>query len=353
MRDFIRSTQEPLELAVQEPSTGISNAGPPPSLRRTSHIITWRDRLDHCLARWGYKRGQHRVAPGLYAMGQPRETSPVLVTANYTLSFDAVRSALADIDAYILVLDTRGINVWCAASKGTFGTDELVERIFASGLHRVVRHRKLILPQLGATGVSAHTVKQRTGFRVAYGPVRASDLPSFLQTGEVTPEMRRVTFDLSQRLVLIPVELVHALLPLLGAAVVLGLLAGPSAALGAVLAVLAGTVLVPLLLPWLPFHDFSANGYLLGILAALPATWATLETGTSGSWTTVARAIGLLIGLPAATAYMAMNFTGATPITSPSWVRREMSRYIPIMAVTVILGALLIIAAAIGTWIGR
>jgi len=353
MSDFIRPTQEPPELSAQESSTAGPNAGPPPPLRRTHPVITWRDRLDHYLARWGYKRGQHRVAPGLYAVGQPRETSPVLVTANYTLSFDAVRSVLTDIDAYILVLDTRGINVWCAASKGTFSTDELVKWVFASGLHRIVKHRKLILPQLGATGVSAHKVKQRAGFRVAYGPVRASDLPSFLLTGKITPEMRRVTFDLSERLVLIPIEVVHTLLPMLGAAVVLGLLAGPSAALGVVLAVLAGTVLFPLLLPWLPLHDFSAHGYLLGILAALPAPWATLGAGTGNAWTTVARAVGLLIGLPAATSYLAMNFTGATPITSPSWVRREMRRYIPIMAATVILGALLIIAAAIGTWIGR
>jgi CO dehydrogenase/acetyl-CoA synthase gamma subunit (corrinoid Fe-S protein) len=71
----------------------------------------------------------HHVNPGLYSIGAPDETAPVYVTANYTLSFDALRSALIEIDGYILVLDTLSVNVWCAAGKGTFGTEELVNRI--------------------------------------------------------------------------------------------------------------------------------------------------------------------------------------------------------------------------------
>ena len=65
------------------------------------------------------------------------------VTANYKLSFDALRSQLADLDAWILVLETNGINVWCAAGKGTFGTDELVHRIRECQLEKVVKTRNL------------------------------------------------------------------------------------------------------------------------------------------------------------------------------------------------------------------
>src|SRR3990170_3965571 len=101
-------------------------------------------------------------APGLYGLGNPTPDSPAFITANYTLSFDALRSALAGRDGYILVLDTEGINVWCAAGKGTFGTDELVGRVESTGLGVVVRHRRLILPQLGAPGVAAHEVARRS-----------------------------------------------------------------------------------------------------------------------------------------------------------------------------------------------
>ena len=133
---------------------------------RLSLANTW----DHWLARWAVNRDGHRVEPGLYALGQPGPQSPVFVTANYTLSFDALRSALSGQDAYLLVLDTQGINVWCAAGKGTFGTDELIRQIEASGLDQVVAHRKLILPQLGAPGIAAHEVKRRSGFSVAIRP---------------------------------------------------------------------------------------------------------------------------------------------------------------------------------------
>ncbi len=81
-----------------------------PKIFLTSHRLTGADRWDHFLARVGVKRGEHRVEPGLYALGTPTPESPVFVTANYTLSFDALRSALDEIDGYILVLDTKGIN---------------------------------------------------------------------------------------------------------------------------------------------------------------------------------------------------------------------------------------------------
>ena len=98
-----------------------------------------------------------------------------------------MRSALVGVDAYILVLDTRGINVRCAAGKGTFGTDELVHRIENTGLAGTVTHRKIIVPQLGAPGISAHDVQRRSGFRVEYGPVRARDFPEYIRTGKTTP----------------------------------------------------------------------------------------------------------------------------------------------------------------------
>jgi hypothetical protein len=288
--------------------------------------ITVSDRWDHFLARWGVNRDRHRVEPGLYALGNPTPESPVFVTANYTLSFDALRSALAGIDAYIMVLDTQGINVWCAAGKGTFGTDELVRRIEVTQLQQVVRHRVLILPQLGAPGVAAHEVKKRSGFKVEYGPVRAADLPEYLKTHEATPEMRRVSFGLRDRLVLIPVELVYVLVPLL----LVGLLLRFP---GGVAAILAGVVLFPILLPWIPTHDFSTKGLILGEAVQLPfAAAALLSQPAPAWWVQAGQMLVYLLAMPAVTAYLALNFTGSTPFTSRTGVRREIFAYIPVMA---------------------
>ncbi|MBI2288286.1 MAG: carbon monoxide dehydrogenase, partial [Chloroflexi bacterium] len=240
------------------------------SVKATTSVVTFSNRWDHFLARWRVNRSGHRIDAGLYSLGSPTGDSPVFVTANYTLSFDALRSALRGVDGYILVLDTNGINVWCAAGKGTFGTGELVNRIGVTHLDGVVRHRKLLLPQLGASGVAAHEVKKHSGFRVEYGPVRAVDLPEYLNAGKATPEMRRIRFDLPDRIALIPVELVGVLLPMLVLAVVLYFLAGGLwASVGVVSAILAGVILFPVLLPWLPTRDFSTKGFILGAVVAL------------------------------------------------------------------------------------
>jgi hypothetical protein len=301
--------------------------------KRTTSALNLADRWDHVLARWGVNRSGHRVEPGLYTLGEPTEDAPVFVTANYTLSFDALREALAGIDSYILILDTRGINVWCAAGKGTFGTDELVRRIESAGLRAVVRHRVVILPQLGAPGVAAHEVKARSGFLVKYGPVRAADLPEFLQTGQATPAMRRVQFGLADRIVLIPVELVHALIPMAVAAAALHFALGPLAAAAAITATLAGVILFPILLPWIPTHDLTTKGLILGGAAALPFSVAALHSAVGLAWWMRAgMALGYLLAMPPVTAFLALNFTGSTTYTSRSGVRREIFAYIPTIA---------------------
>ena len=105
-------------------------------------------------------RMKYAVEPGLYAAGNPDKDSDVLVSANYKLSFDILRRSLQGLNVWILVLDTKGINVWCAAGKGTFGTNELVNRVQKVQLNKIVSHNRLIVPQLGAVGVNARPVQK-------------------------------------------------------------------------------------------------------------------------------------------------------------------------------------------------
>ena len=295
--------------------------------------LTFANHWDHFVTRWGINRMAHRVEPGLYALGDPTRDSSVFVTANYTLSFDALRAALDRHDAYILVLDTQGINVWCAAGKGTFGTDELVRRVEAAGLQDVVDHRVLILPQLGAPGVAAHEVKKRTTFKVEYGPVRASDLTDYLKRHEATPEMRRVRFTLRDRLAVIPIEITGALPILLIASVVAYVLGGMWSVLATLSAILAGVVAFPIFLPWLPTRDFSTKGFVLGGLVALPFAWLSFQGNSHVEWWLRAiTAITPLLIWPPVTAFIALNFTGSTTFTSRTGVRREIFTYVPAMA---------------------
>jgi len=317
-------------------------------IQTTTSQITFANRWEHLLTRLAVNRMGHRVAPGLYKLGQPTSDSPVFVSANYTLSFDALRSALVGKDAYLLVLDTKGINVWCAAGKGTFGTAELINRIRLTELDQVVNHHTLILPQLGAPGVCSYEVKRETGFEVEFGPIRATDLPQYMKTHKATAEMRQVKFNLLDRLILVPVEFVGILLPLLAASIVIYFLGGWLNVFWLIAACLAGTVLLPILLPWLPTRDFSSKGLILGFLISTPFVAAQLARIDQSWFSNLLRALPKILIFPAVTAFITLNFTGSTTFTSRTGVRREIYKYIPVMAWMAGIGLLITIIQLFG-----
>ena len=315
----------------------------------------WPDRLGTAGARLGVIRRRYRVAPGLYAVGSPGPDSPVLVTANYKLSFDSLRFSVSGIDAWLLVADTRGINVWCAAGKGTFSAGEVSDLVRRSRLAEVVSHRRLVLPQLAAPGVTAREVTRDCGFSVRFGPVRATDLPAWLERdGQGDEAMREVTFTLAERAVLIPVELYLLARPLVGLVVLALVLSGigpgvfsltaavqrGALLLGATgLGILAGAVLVPLLLPWLPARQFWLKGVYTGLAVAALAR-PLVATGVSG-----VEQAALTLWAVAVSSYLAMNFTGSTPFTSLSGVEREMRRGLPVQLLAVGAAAVLWVVA--------
>ena len=295
----------------------------------TTDALTTRDKLGALRVRMGINRNSYSVSPGLYGINTPTEDSPVYVSANYKLSFDHLRASLTGLDGWILVLDTRGINVWCAAGKGTFGTDELTRRISETNLADVVRHRKLILPQLGAPGVAAHEVKAQTGFRVIYGPVEARDIRDFIRAGmSTTPEMREKKFPLGDRAVLTLLELRQSwkvVLPAIVISVLATWLMGKWVdvrfavdILPSLVAGLAGAFLTPVLLPFLPFRAFSAKGAFAGAVCAV-AVVPPLPQLLLGS--------GVMVTL---SSFLAMNFTGASTYTSLSGVQKEMRVAVPL-----------------------
>jgi hypothetical protein len=309
-----------------------------------STLLEFADTLGSWKARWGIGRMNFRVQPRLYAVGKPTNESPVFVTANYKMSFDRLRSQLHGIDAWILVLETKGINVWCAAGKGLFGTSELLNRIDATDLKRIVSHRRLIIPQLGATGVSAHAVRESSGFHVSYGPVRAKDIRAFLQAGmNATPEMRRITFTFCDRIVLVPADIVGNFRYAIIAGACFLVLSGFGTdiystsrvvqfglASGALvfLAALCGAVLPALLLPWLPGRAFSVKGAVAGIIPVLGLIlWRWMNPHIFRNWLSLA---SWLLLFPAVSSFIAMNFTGSSTYTSLSGVKKEVRIALPV-----------------------
>ncbi len=327
------------------------------------------DILGAIKVRWMIGRNNYRVNPGLYAVGNPNDASDVFVSANYKLSFDHLRKNLDGLNAWILVLDTKGVNVWCAAGKGTFGTNELVYRIQQTKLYSIISHRRLIVPQLGATGVSAYQVKKLTqtppeerlnkpsntvknissialnvkvdkGFNVVFGPVRAADIKSFIANGyKTTAEMRKVTFDFYDRLKLTPVDFVNAGTKLLVAFVVIAILSGLNrdgisfhqivqkglpAILYITMAYFTGILITPILLPYIPVRMFAFKGLLTGLILSVILSVLNLLGNT------VLEVVSWFLLLSAISSFMAMNFTGASTFTSLSGVKKEMRTFVPI-----------------------
>jgi hypothetical protein len=339
--------------AISGTGTGPILKSIPPALP-VSTKLGFRDRLGGLRVRWAIGRNDYRVESGLYSCGAPDRNSAVLVTANYKLTFDSVRKELTGLNLWLLVLDTDGVNVWCAAGKGTFGTDELVRRIAVSRLRQIVAHRELILPQLGAPGIAAHEVRSRSGFSVRYGPVYAKDLPAYLKTGKIkTDRMRRVTFTLRERLLVAPVEIAHAW-PLVFVTVGIAALLSLPVAEGSLQrlvfslvsltgGIFAGTVLFPAFLPLLPFRAFSAKGALLGLawsLGTLIAVFPLPQSLKNGADLLAEHLPAVFMTVPLVS-FLAMNFTGASTFTCQKGTEVEVKTGIPLMIISVLAGSVL------------
>ncbi len=306
-----------------------------PEIIKISSEITAGDIIDRIKYRIGIGRMKLKVKPGLYALNKPDETSPVLVTANLKVTLDILRKKLKERAAWILVLDTMGVNVWCAAGKGTFGTEELIQRVQITGLKDFVKHKKLVVPQLGAPGVKAVAVQRATGFRVFFGPVAAADLPEYLDNGlKADPNMRLKKFTLSERAELVPLQLIQSWKIFLAAAVIV--LIREAAAKGvtginpsaviipALVTVISGAVLTPLLLPVLPGRAFSVKGAVSGFILSL------VVFGFFPSKLSVPAIMQNIILTAAGSSFIGMWFTGSSTYTSLSGVKKEMKIAVPV-----------------------
>lgn len=320
---------------------------------RTTSNLTIKDQIGNIKVRLGIGRMNYSIAPGIYSLGSPTPDSPVLVTANYKLTFDTLRKELIQLDLWILVLDTKGINVWCAAGKGTFGTDELIKRIRLTYLDQLVNHRKIILPQLGAPGIAGHIVKKETGFNVIYGPVRASDIPYFIRHDNYAlPSMRTVRFTMYDRLILTPVEVMNALkltLMILGVLFLMNQwLPRPFDGIDILVyisAIISGCVMTPLLLPFIPGPAFSWKGWLTGCIWFLLFTYLTKQNVELHY--SLLRSISYFLLITGISAYYAMNFTGSSTYTSLSGVQKEMKIALPLIVISISFGIICILVDSI------
>ena len=286
-----------------------------PEIAAVSTTLTLGDRLANLAAYCSLYMTFLRAEPGLYRVGEPGPAAPLLVTANFTLTFNLVRRALAGMDAYVLVIDTRGINVWCAAGAGKFDAREVALSHRAFRVAEVAHREPAVLPKLAATGVSRPELEEVYGVAAAYGPVYVRDVPAYVAAGyRKKAAMNRVDWGLAKRLeVTWFFALMNAALVALPLAV-FHKLYSPLA----VAAVAAISLVIGVLFPWLPTRLYSIKGLAAAALAAVPLLAYKWLAGAGGSslaaWAAFLAFAGVLLGL---------EFSGNTSVSSPSQVKQE------------------------------
>ncbi len=140
------------------------------------------------------------VLPRMIILGNPNRSSPVLITTNFDGTVRYVTKALEGLDAYLLVAPAGGLDVWCAAGGNRFNIDSIVSILKTSRVAELVKHRRLVLPQLCANGINMFDVRRKTKWSAVFGPVDAADIPEYLSLRQRPDRMMRVTFHPQERL---------------------------------------------------------------------------------------------------------------------------------------------------------
>lgn len=138
---------------------------------------------------------------GLRTIGNPDELSPVFLSGNYTLTVHRLLKRLDPFDCYLIVANSKGSNVWCAAGMNEFNEFDIIDAINVSGIKGKVKGRRIIAPPYAAPGVDIRRVRAQTGFKLAWGPTHLDDLPDYIARHyRRTDEMTRARFGLLDRL---------------------------------------------------------------------------------------------------------------------------------------------------------
>jgi ubiquinone/menaquinone biosynthesis C-methylase UbiE len=266
---------------------------------------------------------------GLYAVGHPDASSPVLVTGNFDLTVRRLVKAIdGQVDVWLLVADSAGINVWCAAGGGFFTAEKVIAALKSSHLREVVSHHALILPQLCANGVDGWRIRQETGWGVHWGPVCAADIPAYLAARrKKTDAMRWIRFPLRDRLEMVTVMLgFYGLLVLLPVFLFWRQLFWPIA-----FSLVGLSYFYAVVLPWLPGKD--------GLYKSIPLVLITLAGlfvyNKFGNPMPAKQLFHWTVGLAGMSVFTASEFQGMSPL-----MRGEEANWSREAVIGLILGAI-------------
>ena len=280
-----------------------------------------------------------KVQPGVYSLGRPDAQSPVVVTGNFDLTVRRLVKVLdGRADLWVLVVDTAGINVWCAAGGGFFTAEKVAAALRVSRLDQLVSHHSLILPQLAACGVDGWKLRSLTGWGVYWGPVEAEDLPAYLSSGRKKDAgMRLVGFPLRSRLEMVTVTLsFYALMILLPVLIFWRLLFWP-----VTLSLVGLAYFYAVVHPRLPGRDGLEKSIPLALIS-LAGFWVYVQWAPAMG---AASVFGWALGLTGLSVFTAAEMQGMSP-----HMRGEQANWLIEAVIFIILGLVYWIVPILAGW---
>lgn len=119
---------------------------------------------------------------GIYPINNPDESSPVLVTCNFSLTYFIVSGEVENsrVPTWLCVMDTEGLSVMTAWAAGKFVGDLVGGFINKCGIAEKVSHRKVVIPGYAAA-ILGDLEEELPGWEVLVGPREAAHIPSYLK----------------------------------------------------------------------------------------------------------------------------------------------------------------------------
>ncbi|QLH74584.1 MAG: acetyl-CoA decarbonylase/synthase complex subunit gamma [Methanomassiliicoccales archaeon] len=122
-----------------------------------------------------------QVKADLYPVNGPDETSPILFTTNFSLTYFTVMADIekSKVPVWLQVVDTEGLSVLTAYAAGKLTAEAVNRALERSNARTRSRSNTLIIP--GMVARMAAKLGEVTGMKVIVGPKESSGVPKFLK----------------------------------------------------------------------------------------------------------------------------------------------------------------------------
>lgn len=261
------------------------------------------------------------IKPGLYHIGELDENAPLFVTANCYLTVFLLARRLRNKKIRLLIIDTKGINVWCSAGKGQFSANEIIEKAAKWGLLAGKGRIKMVLPKFSLSGVNLDELR-KNGIVPIIGPLYAKDVPAFLEKEKLRNQTDDVVqFGLKSRAFTALPTAIQFFYYFLGAYVI-----SMGYVIPGMIWIATGLAFIyPLLFPWLPGKLFAVKGLFLALLVSILNF--LIHYGS------VKEQLPLTIFIFATSVFIALSYTGNSAVSNYTSVRKETARFLPVVVI--------------------